>query len=75
MTAAAKDPEGEVAQELDTISQIGPSVAADIQAFFAEKHNRDTLDDLAREIDVEPFAAPARASISPVAGKTVVFTD
>jgi DNA ligase (NAD+) len=74
MLAAARDPEGEAAQELDTISQIGPSVAADIAAFFAEKHNRDALDDLAKELTVEPFAAAARAANSPVAGKIVVFT-
>ena len=74
MLAASRDPEGEAAQELDTISQIGPSVAADIAAFFAEKHNRDALDDLAKELTVEAFAAPARAANSPVAGKTVVFT-
>jgi DNA ligase (NAD+) len=74
MVAAARDAEGEAAQELDTISQIGPSVAADICAFFAERHNREALDDLAEELTVEPFAAPARAANSPVAGKTVVFT-
>ena len=74
MVAAARDAEGEAAHELDTISQIGPSVAADISAFFAEKHNRDTLADLARELTIEPFAGPARAANSPVAGKTVVFT-
>jgi DNA ligase (NAD+) len=73
MEAAAKDPEGEAAQELDAIEQIGPSVAADLRAFFAEKHNRDALDDLAREVEVEAAPRP-KASGSPVAGKTVVFT-
>jgi DNA ligase (NAD+) len=75
MEAAAKDAEGDAAQELDAISQIGPSVAADIVAFFAESHNRETLDDLKRVgVQVEASAAPARAANSPVAGKTVVFT-
>ncbi|HEX2116069.1 MAG TPA: NAD-dependent DNA ligase LigA [Alphaproteobacteria bacterium] len=75
MEAAAKDPECDAAHELDAISQIGPSVAADICAFFAESHNRETLDDLKRVgVQVEPVAAPARAANSPVAGKTVVFT-
>jgi DNA ligase (NAD+) len=73
MEAAAKDPEGEAAQELDNIGQIGPSVIADILAFFAERHNRETLDDLARELEIEDFAAPATTA-SPIAGKTVVFT-
>ena len=73
MEAAAKDPEGEAAQELDTIEQIGPSLAADLRAFFSERHNRDTLDDLETEVTVADFAAP-RVAGSPIAGKTVVFT-
>jgi DNA ligase (NAD+) len=75
MEAAVKDSDGDAAHELDAISQIGPSVAADILAFFAEAHNRETLDDLNRVgVEVEAAAAPARAANSPVAGKTVVFT-
>ncbi|HEX6980336.1 MAG TPA: NAD-dependent DNA ligase LigA [Alphaproteobacteria bacterium] len=74
MEEAAKDPDGDAAHELDAISQIGPSVAADIRAFFAEPHNREMLDDLEREIDVEELTVQARAANSPVAGKTVVFT-
>jgi DNA ligase (NAD+) len=75
METAVKDPEGDAAHELDAISQIGPSVAADILAFFAEAHNLETLDDLKRVgVEVEAAAAPVRAANSPVAGKTVVFT-
>jgi DNA ligase (NAD+) len=73
MEEAAADREGEAARDLDNIDQIGPSLAADILAFFAEAHNRAALDDLAREVTVEDYARPA-ASDSPVAGKTVVFT-
>ncbi|HJS31977.1 MAG TPA: NAD-dependent DNA ligase LigA [Alphaproteobacteria bacterium] len=73
MEAAVRHPEGEAAQDLDNISQIGPSMVADILAFFAEAHNGATLDDLAREITVEDYAQPKTAG-SPVAGKTVVFT-
>ena len=74
MQAAAKDPEGEEAQELDNIEQIGPAVAADILAFFAEAHNRETLDDLKDAgVTAEDFVAPVVASSS-IAGKTVVFT-
>jgi len=73
MEAAASDPEGDAAQELGAIEQIGPSVAADLRAFFAERHNLAVLDDLAREVEVEPAPRP-RAAGSPVAGKTVVFT-
>ncbi len=73
MEEAVRHPKGEAAQDLDNISQIGPSMVADIVAFFAETHNRATLDDLAREVGVEDFVQPKAAS-SPVAGKTVVFT-
>jgi DNA ligase (NAD+) len=72
MTAAA-DPESDAYRELDSIGGIGPSVAADLIAFFAEPHNRAVLDDLAKEVRVEDFAPPPRRQ-SPLAGKTVVFT-
>jgi DNA ligase (NAD+) len=50
-------------------------MAADIIGFFAEPHNRDLLDDLAREVDVLDYAARNRgAAASPLAGKTIVFT-
>ena len=73
MLAASKDREGAEYQDLINIDQIGESVATDILDFFAEKHNRTVLDDLADELTVEEVKAP-RASNSPVAGKTVVFT-
>jgi DNA ligase (NAD+) len=73
MEASARDPGGEAARELGSISQIGPSVAADLIAFFAEAHNRDSLDDLESVVTIEDAAAPA-ASASAVSGKTVVFT-
>jgi DNA ligase (NAD+) len=49
-------------------------MAVDIVGFFAEAHNRAVLDDLAREITVLDYAAPAARKSSPLAGKTVVFT-
>lgn len=74
MQAAVKDPEGEEAQELGNIEQIGPAVAADILAFFAEAHNRETLDDLKDAgVTTEDFVARVVAN-SPISGKTVVFT-
>ena len=73
MTAAAKDPEGAAYQELDSIEGIGPSVAADILAFFGEKHNLKILDDLAKELQIQDFVQP-KTSGSAVAGRTVVFT-
>jgi DNA ligase (NAD+) len=72
MTAAA-DPESSDYADLVNIDQIGPLVAADLLDFFAEAHNREVLDDLARELEIEPFVQAETAG-SPVAGKTVVFT-
>ena len=71
MTAAA-DREGAAYADLVNIDAIGPKVAEDILAFFAEPHTRAVLDDLAAVVEVEEFAAPEGAS--PLAGKTVVFT-
>jgi DNA ligase (NAD+) len=73
MEEAAKEPEGEAAQELENIQQVGPKLAADIQAFFNERHNRETLDDLEREVTVANFERPVVTN-SPVTDKTVVFT-
>ncbi|MFQ5985316.1 MAG: NAD-dependent DNA ligase LigA [Alphaproteobacteria bacterium] len=58
--------------ELSAIDTIGPKVADDILNFFAEPHNREALEDLASEVRVSDFAAPE--AVSPLAGKTVVFT-
>jgi DNA ligase (NAD+) len=70
---AAQDPESPAYHELDNIEGIGPSVAADIIAFFGEAHNLEALDDLIAEVSVQDFVQP-KASGSPIAGKSVVFT-
>jgi DNA ligase (NAD+) len=70
---AAQDPESEAYRDLVDIDGIGPSVAGDILAFFAEAHNRDVLEDLDTLLAVEDFVPPD-AALSPLAGKTVVFT-
>ena len=72
MTQAA-DHDSDAYQDLVNIDQIGPSVADDLIAFFAEAHNTEALDQLLAEIAVEPVAEPAAAD-SPLSGKTVVFT-
>ncbi len=71
--SAAQDNESEAYKELTAIEDIGPSVAEDLLAFFAEKHNREVLDDLESLLTVEDFVPPD-ISGSKVAGKTVVFT-
>jgi len=60
-------------QDLVSLDSIGDAVANALAAFFTEDHNRDVLDDLAKELTIEDVAKPD-ASGSPVAGKTVVFT-
>jgi DNA ligase (NAD+) len=59
--------------ELDAIDGIGETVAEAIKDFFDEPHNRKALDHLLKQVTVTAVAAP-KASGSPVAGKTVVFT-
>jgi DNA ligase (NAD+) len=70
---AAQDSESEAYQALVDIDGIGPGVAEDLLAFFAEPHNLEVIRDLADLVEVLPFEA-ADTSSSPVAGKTVVFT-
>ncbi len=72
MEAARDEGSPERAHLLD-VHGIGADMAADIIGFFAEAHNREILDDLAREVDVIDYEAPQRAA-SPLAGKTIVFT-
>jgi DNA ligase (NAD+) len=59
--------------ELGAISGIGPAIATDLAAFFAEPHNLETLDALETYLTIED-AAPATQADSPLAGKTIVFT-
>ncbi len=67
---ALKTEEGR--QELQSISGIGPVVAQALEDFFGEKHNRDVVHDLLREVTVEPYVFQAKAS--EISGKTLVFT-
>ena len=75
MTAAADQSSDESSgayADLINIDQIGPSVAADLVAFFAEPHNQAILDELAKELEIVPIAQ--QISGSPITGRTVVFT-
>lgn len=69
----AQDHESEARADILNIEDIGPSVADDLMGFFAENHNLEVLDDLQRELNIQPYERP-KAVDSPVAGKTVVFT-
>jgi DNA ligase (NAD+) len=59
--------------ELDAIEGIGEVMAQAIKNFFDEKHNRDALARLLREVTIADVAAP-KTTGSPVSGKTMVFT-
>jgi DNA ligase (NAD+) len=69
---AASDRDSKAFAELDAIEGIGEVVAREIAEFFGEKHNREEIDRLLAEIDVDDAEKPKLNS--PVAGKTVVFT-
>jgi DNA ligase (NAD+) len=70
----AQDPDSEARAGLLDIHGIGEDMAADILGFFAEPHNCAVLDDLAREVTVLDYDAPAQRAASALAGKTIVFT-
>lgn len=59
--------------ELGSISGIGPAIAQDLLAFFAEGHNLATLAGLEQAVQVRDEEAAA-AIDSPLAGKVMVFT-
>ena len=59
--------------ELGSISGIGPAIAGDLAAFFAEAHNLATLTALEHEVRVEDETIAATIQ-SPFVGKVVVFT-
>jgi len=68
----AAETEGSLS-ELDTLRGVGPVAAQMLAAFFAEPHNRETVDRLVAELEtIEDVAGPR--GDTPVAGKTVVFT-
>jgi DNA ligase (NAD+) len=70
----ADEPDAPARAALLYVHGIGEDMAADIIGFFAEPHNLAILDDLAQQVTVLDYEAPARASASPLAGKTIVFT-
>lgn len=65
--------DGEARAELDSVDGVGEALVAALCEFFAEHHNIEAMDRLARTLTIEPAEAPA-ASGSPLQGKTVVFT-
>ena len=71
MDQVAQGDEAAIA-ELDALDQVGEAVIKAAAAFFAEDHNRQMVQDLARQLDVQDAEQPKADTA--VAGKTVVFT-
>src|SRR5439155_10347522 len=69
---AAGPMEGDAWNELTSHDGIGDVVAEAVVQFFGERHNLDVVNDLLEHVTVRALAA--RATASPVTGKTVVFT-
>jgi DNA ligase (NAD+) len=61
------------ADELISIHEIGPEVAASVTGFFSNERNRKTVDDLFAQ-GVAPMPPERMAADLPHAGKTFVFT-
>jgi DNA ligase (NAD+) len=61
----------ETRTEMDALDQIGDTVIDSIAKYFGEKHNRDIVERLTRQVTILDAEKPKD---SPVAGKTVVFT-
>ncbi|HEV7260885.1 MAG TPA: NAD-dependent DNA ligase LigA [Bosea sp. (in: a-proteobacteria)] len=69
---AAADAASPERHELDAIDGVGPTVVEALTEFFGEPHNQELLDRLLAQVTPQPLEAVA--SVSPVAGKIVVFT-
>jgi DNA ligase (NAD+) len=69
----AQDETSTAVQDLQSIEDIGPSVAKDLIQFFAEQHNIEELERLDRVLDIKPFEKLATKE-TPFSGKIMVFT-
>ncbi|MEJ5141539.1 NAD-dependent DNA ligase LigA [Gluconobacter albidus] len=68
----AARPDSEERAALGAIMGVGDAIADELSAFFAESHNVETLDDLAKELtEITPEDAPVEGHLS---GKVIVFT-
>ncbi len=65
---------GASAEELQTVPGVGPRMAEQILAFFAEPQTAAVLDALREVIELAEVTAPAPAAPSPLLGKKFVFT-
>ena len=63
----------EAGSEMDALDQIGDTVIESIKAYFGEKHNRDIVERLVKQMD-KILDVEKPKTDSKIAGKTVVFT-
>jgi DNA ligase (NAD+) len=61
-------------EQLAQISGVGPVIAESVEAFFAEEHNRQMIDELRRAGVTMERNNPAEKAEGPLLGKTFVFT-
>jgi DNA ligase (NAD+) len=61
----------ETRAEMDALDQIGDTVIDSIAKYFGEKHNRDIVERLTKQVKILDAEKPKDSA---VAGKTVVFT-
>lgn len=69
----AQNNEGDEFSDLIAIEDVGPVVAQDLIAFFAESHNIEILNALLGHLDIQPYNQ-THTTDSLVTGKVVVFT-
>jgi len=72
MIAAGEGEDTEAYRDLNGIEGVGTVVANALVEFFKEPHSVKAMDDLLKEMTVQP--AEKAKTDSPIAGKTVVFT-
>jgi DNA ligase (NAD+) len=72
LAEAAKGAPGEDYLHLAAVDGVGPVAAQSLARFFAEEHNRQKVENLLAQLDVQAVAKPKTDTA--VAGKTVVFT-
>ena len=64
--------DAEAAAEMDALDQIGGTVIEAVKAYFGEKHNRDIVERLTKQVKILDAEKPKKDTA--IAGKTVVFT-
>jgi DNA ligase (NAD+) len=72
LVEAAKGAPGDDYLHLAAIDGVGPVAAQSLARFFAEEHNRASVQRLYDELDIQAVAKPKTDTA--VAGKTIVFT-